>query len=57
MQLFLPESGTSNPARLNRDAVPDGHHVYRTKPERARSTGFVRLARALLVCLPIPHMA
>ena len=35
LRLFLPESWTSDPARLARAGVPDGHRVYRTKPEIA----------------------
>ena len=46
LRLFLPESWTSDPARLARAGVPDGHRGYRTKPEialaeidRARTAG------------------
>ncbi|KIZ42058.1 MULTISPECIES: IS701 family transposase [Rhodopseudomonas] len=46
LRLFLPESWTSDLARLDRAGVPDGHHAYRTKPEialaeidRVRSAG------------------
>jgi SRSO17 transposase len=35
LRLFLPESWMSDPARLARAGVPDGHRVYRTKPEIA----------------------
>ncbi|AYG61434.1 IS701 family transposase [Rhizobium jaguaris] len=35
LRLFLPESWTSNPARLDRAGVPDDHRAYRTKPEIA----------------------
>jgi SRSO17 transposase len=35
LRLFLPESWTSNPARLARAGVPDGCRAYRTKPEIA----------------------
>ena len=35
LRLFLPESWTSDPARLDRAGVPDDHRVYRTKPEIA----------------------
>jgi SRSO17 transposase len=35
LRLFLPESWTSNPARLARAGVPDGCRAYRTKPELA----------------------
>ena len=35
LRLFLPESWTSNSARLARAGVPDGHRAYRTKPEIA----------------------
>jgi SRSO17 transposase len=35
LRLFLPESWTSDPARLDRAGVPDGHRAYRTKPEIA----------------------
>lgn len=46
LRLFLPESWTSDPARLARAGVPDDHRDYRTKPEialaeidRARTAG------------------
>nr|CAI0341622.1 transposase [Rhizobiaceae bacterium] len=46
LRLFLPESWTSDPARLTRAGVPDDHGGYRTKPEialaeidRARTAG------------------
>lgn len=46
LRLFLPESWTSDPARLVRAGVPDDHGGYRTKPEialaeidRARTAG------------------
>ena len=46
LRLFLPESWTSDPARLARAGVPDDHGGYRTKPEialaeidRARAAG------------------
>lgn len=35
LRLFLPESWTSDPARLDRAGVPDGHRAYKTKPEIA----------------------
>lgn len=35
LRLFLPESWTSDPARLDRAGVPDDHRSYRTKPEIA----------------------
>jgi SRSO17 transposase len=35
LRLFLPESWTSDPARLARANVPDDHRAYRTKPEIA----------------------
>ncbi len=35
LRLFLPESWTSDPTRLTRAGVPDGHGGYRTKPEIA----------------------
>jgi SRSO17 transposase len=35
LRLFLPESWTSDPARLERAGVPDDHRAYRTKPEIA----------------------
>jgi SRSO17 transposase len=35
LRLFLPESWTSDPARLDRAGVPYGHRAYRTKPEIA----------------------
>src|SRR4051794_3191759 len=35
LRLFLPESWTSDPARLKRAAVPDAYRTYRTKPEIA----------------------
>lgn len=46
LRLFLPESWTSDPARLARAGVPDDHASYRSKPEialaeidRARTAG------------------
>lgn len=46
LRLFLPDSWTSDPARLARAGVPDDHGGYRTKPEialaeidRARTAG------------------
>ena len=46
LRLFLPESWTSDPARLDRAGVPDGHRAYRTKPgialaeiDRVRAAG------------------
>jgi SRSO17 transposase len=35
LRLFLPESWTSDPARLDRAGVPDEHRVHKTKPEIA----------------------
>ncbi len=35
LRLFLPESWTSDPARLDRAGVPDDYCSYRTKPEIA----------------------
>ena len=35
LRLFLPESWTSDPGRLARAGVPNGHCAYRTKPEIA----------------------
>ena len=35
LRLFLPESWTSDPARLDRAGVPDDHRLYKTKPEIA----------------------
>ena len=35
LRLFLPESWTSDPARLARAGVPDDHAGYRSKPEIA----------------------
>lgn len=35
LRLFLPESWTSDPARLERARVPDDQREYRTKPEIA----------------------
>jgi SRSO17 transposase len=35
LRLFLPESWTSDLARLSRAGVPEDHRVYRTKPEIA----------------------
>ncbi len=35
LRLFLPESWTSDPARLDRAGVPDDHRAQRTKPEIA----------------------
>ncbi|BAB52339.1 transposase [Mesorhizobium japonicum MAFF 303099] len=46
LRLFVPESWTSDPARLDRAGVPEDHRAYRTKPEialaeidRARAAG------------------
>lgn len=35
LRLFLPESWTCDPARLDHAGVPDGYRAYRTKPEIA----------------------
>jgi SRSO17 transposase len=35
LRLFLPESWTSDPVRLDRTGVADDHRTYRTKPEIA----------------------
>jgi SRSO17 transposase len=35
LRLFLPESWTSEAARLDRAGVPDDHRAYRTKPQIA----------------------
>jgi SRSO17 transposase len=35
LRLFLPESWTSDPARLDSARVPDDHRAYSTKPEIA----------------------
>lgn len=35
LRLFLPESWTGDPARLDRAGVPEDHRAYRTKPEIA----------------------
>ena len=35
LRLFLPESWTSDSARLDRAGVPDDHRAYRSKPEIA----------------------
>src|SRR6202789_898219 len=35
LRLFVPESWTSNPARLKRAGVPVEHRAARTKPEIA----------------------
>jgi SRSO17 transposase len=35
LRLFLPESWTSDPARLDSARVPDSHRAYSTKPEIA----------------------
>lgn len=35
LRLFLPESWTGDPVRLDRAGVPDDHRAYRTKPEIA----------------------
>lgn len=35
LRLFLPESWTCDPARLDRAGVPHGYRAYRTKPEIA----------------------
>jgi len=35
LRLFLPESWTSDPARMERAGVPDAHRVAKTKPEMA----------------------
>ncbi len=51
LRLFLPESWTSDAARLARAGVPADCHAYRTKPEIAcaRSTGSGRLVSASAV--------
>jgi SRSO17 transposase len=33
LRLFLPESWTSDPARLDKAGVPDAHRTFQTKPE------------------------
>jgi len=35
LRLFLPDSWTSDPARMDRAGVPDAHRVAKTKPEMA----------------------
>ena len=59
LRLFLPESWTSDPARLDRAGVPDDRRVYRTKPEiaLARSTEPARPAYGSAACSPTPATA
>jgi SRSO17 transposase len=59
LRLFLPESWTSDLARLRRAGAPEDHRVYRTKPEialqeidRVRAGGF-----ALAAYWPMQAMA
>ena len=35
LRLFLPESWTADPARLDKAGVPEDHRAFRTKPEMA----------------------
>lgn len=52
LRLFLPESWTSDPARLDRAGVPDDHRAYRTKPEIALAEiDRVRAAGVLFGCV------
>jgi SRSO17 transposase len=52
LRLFLPESWTSDPARLDRAGVPDGHRAYRTKPEIALAEiDWVRAAGVRFGCV------
>ena len=52
LRLFLPESWTSEPARLDRAGVPDDHRAYRTKPEIALAEiDRVRAAGVLFGCV------
>ncbi len=52
LRLFLPESWTSDPARLSRAGVPEDHKVYRTKPEIALAEiDRVRAAGARFGCV------
>ena len=52
LRLFLPQSWTSDPARLDRAGVPDGHRAYRTKPEIALAEiDWVRAAGVRFGCV------
>jgi SRSO17 transposase len=52
LRLFLPESWTSDAARLDRAGVPDGHRAYRTKPEIALAEiDWVRAAGVRFGCV------
>lgn len=52
LRLFLPESWTSDPARLARAGVPEDHGSYRTKPEIALAEiDRVRAAGARFGCV------
>ena len=60
LRLFLPESWTSDPERLDRAGVPEERRAFRTKPEialaeidRVRGRG----RRASAACWPTPAMA
>ena len=52
LRLFLPESWTSEAAKLDRAGVPDDHRVYMTKPEIALAeVDRVRVAGARFGCV------
>jgi SRSO17 transposase len=52
LRLFLPKSWTSDPTRLDRAGVPDGHRAYRTKPEIALAEiDWVRAAGVRFGCV------
>ena len=48
LRLFLPESWTSDPARLDRASVDDDHRLYKTKPKIALAE--IDQVRAAGVC-------
>lgn len=52
LRLFLPQSWSSDPARLTRAGVPENHRIYRTKPEIALAEiDRVRTAGARFGCV------
>lgn len=52
LRLFLPQSWTSDPARLARTGVPENQRIYRTKPEIALAEiDRVRAAGARFGCV------
>lgn len=52
LRLFLPQSWTSDPARLSRAGVPENQRIYRTKPEIALAEiDRVRAAGARFGCV------